>query len=146
MSTSAIAPRRISTELSPLFDREQLENVVDDFVAMELFLQKLLMQLSGLLVATNGEWTGLFPQDVYRSVLGSAQSILDLLTAMRTLTTTEAWMTHVRRDFVIPVNQERREMVRLRSSLTNSMLILESSCSGRQCAAAVLDSRLVGIA
>ncbi len=44
-------------------------------------------------------------------MLACCQNILDKLHSMRCVTTRQDWYRHVRRDFVIPVNAERREMV-----------------------------------
>ncbi|KAM0753945.1 hypothetical protein T439DRAFT_378053 [Meredithblackwellia eburnea MCA 4105] len=102
-----------STALLTPEAREDLEDAVDDFISMELHLQLSLIQLSGLLAATSHEprLKGPFPVAKYKPVLASCQVILDILTSMRMVTTREAWYTTVRRDYVIPVNPERREMV-----------------------------------
>ncbi|KAL8290329.1 hypothetical protein RQP46_002587 [Phenoliferia psychrophenolica] len=68
-----------STALLPPEAKEDLEDAVEDFINMELYLQRSLIK--------------------------------DLMTSMRTVTTRDAFYTTVRRDFVIPVNKERREMV-----------------------------------
>lgn len=81
---------------------------------MEVNLQLSLIKLSGLLAATAHEprLKGPFPVAEYRIILTSCQTILDLLTSIQHVTTREAWYSSVRRDFVVPVNRERREMVR----------------------------------
>ena len=50
---------------------------------------------------------------MYGRILAVCQSLLDQLVSMRTVTTREAWYSTVRRDFVLPVSKERREMVRV---------------------------------
>jgi len=80
---------------------------------MELHLQIKLIELQGLLTQTQHEprLKGPFPILLYRSILTSLQIILDKLHSMRCVTTREEWFTTVRRDFILPVNKERREMV-----------------------------------
>ncbi|KAG8906930.1 hypothetical protein FRB99_005704 [Tulasnella sp. 403] len=86
---------------------------VRHFMAMELHLQLSLIKLQGLLAQTQHEprLKGPFPVHLYRTILTSLQVILDKLHSMRCVTTREEWYTAVRRDFIIPVNPERREMV-----------------------------------
>ncbi|SPO24753.1 related to BRE4 - protein involved in endocytosis [Ustilago trichophora] len=85
----------------------------DEFQAIELDLQVSLIKLEGLLAQTKHEprLKGPFPVATYRSMLSCCQNILDKLHSMRCVTTRQDWYRHVRRDFVIPVNSERREMV-----------------------------------
>ncbi|CDR88651.1 related to BRE4-protein involved in endocytosis [Sporisorium scitamineum] len=85
----------------------------DEFQAIELHLQVSLIKLEGLLAQTKNEprLKGPFPVATYRSMLACCQNILDKLHSMRCVTTRQDWYRHVRRDFVIPVNAERREMV-----------------------------------
>lgn len=85
----------------------------DEFQAIELHLQVSLIKLEGLLAQTKHEFRlkGPFPVATYRSMLSCCQNILDKLHSMRCVTTRQDWYRHVRRDFVIPVNAERREMV-----------------------------------
>ncbi|TKY86727.1 hypothetical protein EX895_004367 [Sporisorium graminicola] len=85
----------------------------DEFQAIELHLQVSLIKLEGLLAQTKNEprLKGPFPVATYRSMLSCCQNILDKLHSMRCVTTRQDWYRHVRRDFVIPVNAERREMV-----------------------------------
>lgn len=85
----------------------------DEFQAIELHLQVSLIKLEGLLAQTKNEprLKGPFPVATYRSMLACCQTILDKLHSMRCVTTRQDWYRHVRRDFVIPVNAERREMV-----------------------------------
>ncbi|KAI0745606.1 Fusaric acid resistance protein-like-domain-containing protein [Earliella scabrosa] len=90
-----------------------LSHSIQHFMAMELHLQIKLIELQGLLSQTQHEprLKGPFPVALYRSILTSLQSILDRLHSMRCVTSREEWHTTVRRDFIIPVNRERREMV-----------------------------------
>ncbi|KAJ3001103.1 hypothetical protein NUW54_g6642 [Trametes sanguinea] len=82
-----------------------MSHSIQHFMAMELHLQIKLIELQGLLSQTQHEprLKGPFPVALYRSILTSLQTILDRLHSMR--------HTTVRRDFIIPVNKERREMV-----------------------------------
>ncbi|KAI9447166.1 Fusaric acid resistance protein-like-domain-containing protein [Russula earlei] len=91
----------------------KLNNSIEEFMAMELHLQIQLLGLQDLLKQTRHEprLKGPFPIKLYRSILASLQTILDKLHSMRCVTTREEWYTSVRRDFIIPVNKERREMV-----------------------------------
>ncbi|KAI9437537.1 Fusaric acid resistance protein-like-domain-containing protein [Lactarius indigo] len=90
-----------------------LNKSVEEFMAMELHLQRKLIELQDLLKQTQHEprLKGPFPVKLYRSILASLQTILDRLHSMRCVTTREEWYTSVRRDFILPVNKERREMV-----------------------------------
>ncbi|KAI0630649.1 Fusaric acid resistance protein-like-domain-containing protein [Trametes polyzona] len=89
-----------------------LSQSIQHFMAMELHLQIKLIELQGLLSQTQHEprLKGPFPVALYRSILTSLQTILDRLHSMRCVTSREEWYT-VRRDFILPVNRERREMV-----------------------------------
>ncbi|KAL0956925.1 hypothetical protein HGRIS_003029 [Hohenbuehelia grisea] len=91
----------------------KLSNSIQEFMAMELHLQIKLIELQGLLSQTQHEprLKGPFPVQLYRGVLTSLQTILDRLHSMRCVTTREEWYTHVRQDFIVPVNRERHEMV-----------------------------------
>ncbi|KAF7981915.1 hypothetical protein HWV62_31521 [Athelia sp. TMB] len=109
-----------STEGTPLLSRSattKLNNSIHEFMAMELHLQIKLIELQGLLAQTQHEprLKGPFPVALYRSILTSLQTILDKLHSMRCVTTREEWYTaslaNVRKDFIIPVNKERHEMV-----------------------------------
>ncbi|KAH8825581.1 hypothetical protein DL96DRAFT_1711406 [Flagelloscypha sp. PMI_526] len=88
-------------------------NSVEEFMAMELHLQVKLIELQGLLAQTEHEprLKGPFPIARYRTILASLQTILDRLHSMRCVTTKEEWYTSVRKDFIMPVNKQRREMV-----------------------------------
>ncbi|CAE6366554.1 unnamed protein product [Rhizoctonia solani] len=86
---------------------------IEEFMAMELHLQLKLIELQGLLAQTENEFRlkGPFPVALYRTILTSLQSTLDMLHSLRCATTQEDWYTVVRRQFIIPVNRERRDMV-----------------------------------
>ncbi|KAH7099933.1 Fusaric acid resistance protein-like-domain-containing protein [Auriculariales sp. MPI-PUGE-AT-0066] len=92
--------------------RVDLDHSVGEFMAMELYLQIQLIQLQDLLKQAQREprLKGPFPVGLYRSILTSMQKILDKIHSMRCVTLREEWCT-VRRDFIVPVNKERKEMV-----------------------------------
>lgn len=105
----------VACEGTPLLSKSAsaiLGDSVQEFMAMELHLQIKLIELQGLLAQTQHEprLKGPFPVMLYRSILTSLQTILDKLHSMRCVTTREEWFTDVRRDFILPVNKERREM------------------------------------
>ncbi|KAL1921246.1 uncharacterized protein VTP21DRAFT_10962 [Calcarisporiella thermophila] len=86
---------------------------ITDFVEMELALHRDLLRLFDLLALTPGEprLKGPFPVSTYSQMLTSCQNILDKLLCIRVVVTREEWFLSVRRDFIIPVNKERKEMV-----------------------------------
>ncbi|CAE6416781.1 unnamed protein product [Rhizoctonia solani] len=86
---------------------------IKEFMAMELHLQLKLIELQGLLAQAQNEprLKGPFPVALYRTILTSLQSMLDMLHSLRCTTTQKDWYTVVRRQFIIPVNKERRDMV-----------------------------------
>ncbi|KAG7098252.1 hypothetical protein E1B28_000214 [Marasmius oreades] len=93
--------------------RVKLNASIQDFMAMELHLQIQLIEMQGLLAQTQHEprLKGPFPIALYRGILTSLQTILDRLHSMRCVTTREEWYTSVRKDFILPVQNERRDMV-----------------------------------
>ncbi|TDL21690.1 hypothetical protein BD410DRAFT_789429 [Rickenella mellea] len=95
------------SSLLPKSSRARLSHSIRTFMAMELHLQIKLIELQGLLAQTQHEprLKGPFPVKLYRSILTSLQTILDKLHTMRCVTTREE------NDFILPVNNERREMV-----------------------------------
>ncbi|KAH7925611.1 hypothetical protein BV22DRAFT_1010776 [Leucogyrophana mollusca] len=100
-------------ERTPLLSKSasaELNNSIQEFMAMELHLQIKLIELQDLLAQTQHEprLKGPFPVLLYRSILTSLQTILDKLHSMRCVTTREEC---VRKDFILPVNKERHEMV-----------------------------------
>ncbi|KAG8970045.1 hypothetical protein FRC03_011844 [Tulasnella sp. 419] len=110
---SQLSPR--VDDRTPLLETtpDRLNSSVKKFMSMELHLQIKLIELQQLLAQTQHEprLKGPFPVHLYRTVLTSLQVMLDKLHAMRCVTTKEEWFMAVRRDFIIPVNKERREMV-----------------------------------
>ncbi|KAH8107675.1 Fusaric acid resistance protein-like-domain-containing protein [Cristinia sonorae] len=106
-------PPNETTSLLAASTNSQLNESIVEFMAMELHLQIKLIELQGLLAQTQHEprLKGPFPIALYRSILTSLQTILDKLHSMRCVTSREEWHTEVRKDFIIPVNKERRDMV-----------------------------------
>ncbi|KAK0522946.1 hypothetical protein OC842_006314 [Tilletia horrida] len=100
-------------EVQPLLRSNKQDRVSAEFQAIELHLQLSIIKLEGLLAQTRHEprLKGPFPISTYKSLLGCCQAILDKLHSMRCVTARDAWHRNVRRDFVIPVNAQRREMV-----------------------------------
>ncbi|KAF9202814.1 hypothetical protein BGZ49_007062 [Haplosporangium sp. Z 27] len=96
----------ISTEMG-------IDKMNKEFMAIELSLQLQLLQLYALLSETPNEprLKGKFPVGTYKDMLGSCQNILDRFLSMRLVITKDEWLESARRDFIIPVNKERREMV-----------------------------------
>ncbi|KAK4685629.1 hypothetical protein P7C73_g4513, partial [Tremellales sp. Uapishka_1] len=86
---------------------------VRHFMAMELHLQTQLSSLRGLLEQTKNEprLKGPFAFDLYKEVLLSCERMVDRLHSMRCVTTRDEWDDRIQKDFVEPVNKERREMV-----------------------------------
>ncbi|KAF9792510.1 Fusaric acid resistance protein-like-domain-containing protein, partial [Thelephora terrestris] len=114
-STQTPTPIPTLMETSTLLRRNKIRmsHSIQNFMSMELHLQLQLIELQKLLAQTQHEprLKGPFPTQLYRSVLTTLQSILDKLHSMRCVTAREEWHTTVRRDFILPVNRERREMV-----------------------------------
>ncbi|KAG0177610.1 hypothetical protein DFQ28_005691 [Apophysomyces sp. BC1034] len=83
------------------------------FMDAELGLQRTLLNLQALLVQTPNEprLKGPFPVATYRAMLESCQNIVDKFLSMRTVILKDIWFEEVQRDFIVPVIQERREMV-----------------------------------
>ncbi|KAG0099871.1 hypothetical protein BGZ93_005475 [Podila epicladia] len=90
-----------------------IEMMNKEFMAIELSLQLQLLQLYALLEETPNEprLKGKFPVTTYKNMLGSCQNILDRFLSMRLVITKDQWLESARRDFIVPVNKERREMV-----------------------------------
>ncbi|KAG0231757.1 hypothetical protein BGW41_002109 [Actinomortierella wolfii] len=93
--------------------RYGIEHMNKEFMEIELSLQLQLLRLYELLAETPNEprLKGRFPVSTYRSMLGSCQNILDRFLSMRLVITKDQWVESARRDFIVPVNRERREMV-----------------------------------
>ncbi|KAG2201966.1 hypothetical protein INT47_000505, partial [Mucor saturninus] len=90
--------------------RQQTSQVLMD---IELGLQRTLLELSDLLKQTPNEprLKGAFPVDTYSKILASCQNITDKFASMRTVILKDAWFEDVQADFIVPVSQERKEMV-----------------------------------
>ncbi|RCI02093.1 hypothetical protein CU098_001037, partial [Rhizopus stolonifer] len=90
--------------------REQKSQALMD---LELGLQRALLELQELLKQTPNEprLKGAFPVSTYSDMLASLQNITDKFAAMRAVILKDAWFEQVQRDFIVPVSQERREMV-----------------------------------
>lgn len=90
-----------------------IDRMNKEFMAIELSLQLQLLQLYALLEETPNEprLKGQFPVGTYKNMLGSCQNILDRFLSMRLVITKDEWLESARRDFIVPVNKERREMV-----------------------------------
>ncbi|KAG2365373.1 hypothetical protein BDR07DRAFT_1398873 [Suillus spraguei] len=112
-ANSGVPRETETTSLLPKSAKAKLSKSIQEFMAMELHLQIKLIELQGLLDQTQHEprLKGPFPIALYRVMLASLQTILDRLHSMRCVTTREEWITSVRRDFILPVNKERRDMV-----------------------------------
>ncbi|BGP22947.1 hypothetical protein JCM10295v2_001838 [Rhodotorula toruloides] len=114
-------------EASPLLQKEA-EDLFSSMAWSSNF--NLHLFVSALLSATRHEprIKGPFPVAPYRDVLAACQSMLDSLTAIVRMTQREAWLKVVRRDFVIPVNEQRREMV---GSVILYLSLLSSALSAK---------------
>ncbi|KAF9431149.1 hypothetical protein BGZ94_008299 [Podila epigama] len=90
-----------------------IETMNKEFMAIELSLQLQLLKLNSLLAETPNEprLKGKFPAKTYKNMLDSCQNILDRFLSMRLVITKDQWLESARRDFIVPVNKERREMV-----------------------------------
>ncbi|OZJ03581.1 hypothetical protein BZG36_03049 [Bifiguratus adelaidae] len=81
---------------------------------LEREIQVDLLRLRALLEETPHEprFKGPFPTETYNALLTSCQNILDRFTSMRiALSRSPAMNVEVHRDFILPVNAERREMM-----------------------------------
>ncbi|WVW85494.1 hypothetical protein I302_107532 [Kwoniella bestiolae CBS 10118] len=103
-------------ETTPLMGNEiifpHLSASVRQFMAMELHLQSQILKLRSLLAQTKNEprLKGPFAFAFYNEVLLSCERMLDRLHSMRCVTTRDEWDHAMRKEFVVPVNKERREM------------------------------------
>ncbi|WRT68516.1 uncharacterized protein IL334_005492 [Kwoniella shivajii] len=103
-------------ETSPLMGNEiaypHLSSSVRQFMAMEMHLQSQLLTMRALLAQTKNEprLKGPFAFSFYNEVLLSCERMLDRLHSMRCVTTRDEWDHAMRKEFVVPVNKERREM------------------------------------
>ncbi|KAI8367685.1 Fusaric acid resistance protein-like-domain-containing protein [Radiomyces spectabilis] len=91
----------------------QRELVTETFMDLELSLQRSLSELRALLAQTPNEprLKGPFPVGAYRAMLDSCQNIIDKFLSMRITVLKDIWATEIRGNLVMPVNQQRREMV-----------------------------------
>ncbi|CAG8441266.1 7037_t:CDS:2 [Funneliformis mosseae] len=91
----------------------RLSQSTKEFMDMELILQVSLLKLTDLLAQTPNEprMKGPFPIHTYSEILTGCQNILDKLLSMRIAVTQEEWYKLVRRDFIIPMSKERKELV-----------------------------------
>ncbi|GHJ83768.1 hypothetical protein NliqN6_0170 [Naganishia liquefaciens] len=100
---------------APSISMREVENekTIREFMSMELHLQIQLIQLRALLTQTANEprLKGPFPRDTYGGIINSCQTMLDKLHSMRCVTTRQEWDNTIHRDFIRPVNKERKEMV-----------------------------------
>jgi hypothetical protein len=83
------------------------------FMDYELQLQRTLLELQELLKQTPNEprLKGAFPVATYVSILASCQNITDKFSTMRSVILKDEWFEQVQDDFIMPVSQERKEMV-----------------------------------
>lgn len=83
------------------------------FMDLELGLQRTLLELQELLKQTPNEprLKGAFPVETYSNILGSCQNIADKFASMRTVILKDEWFEQVQHDFIMPVTNERRELV-----------------------------------
>ncbi|KAK4058586.1 hypothetical protein OIO90_000030 [Microbotryomycetes sp. JL221] len=100
------------SETTQLLNRH-IDDTESRFAAMEVYLQRSIIKLQGLLSATAHEprLKGPFPVQSYRAILNSCQTILDLLTSIQHSTTRQAWYKSIRKDFIQHCQQERRQLV-----------------------------------
>ncbi|CAG8581661.1 54_t:CDS:2 [Ambispora gerdemannii] len=108
-STSSNSTRSTVINLS----QDHLSKSTKDFLELELFLQVSILELHDLLAQTPNEprLKGPFPVRTYSKILTSCQNILDKMLSMRIAVTKEQFYDAIRRDFIIPINRERRELV-----------------------------------
>ncbi|PKY38564.1 hypothetical protein RhiirA4_336561 [Rhizophagus irregularis] len=97
----------------PVNISQALSKSAREFIEMELFLQLSLLKLRELLSQTPNEprMKGPFPVKTYSEILSGCQNILDKLLSMRIAVTKQEWYTSIRRDFIIPVSKERKDLV-----------------------------------
>ncbi|KAF0395344.1 Fusaric acid resistance protein-like-domain-containing protein [Gigaspora margarita] len=98
---------------TPVMIKTRISISTKEFMDMELLLQISLLKLRGLLEQTPNEprLKGPFPVSTYRQILIGCQNILDKLLSMRIAVTKEEWYSVIRRDFISPIAEERRELV-----------------------------------
>ena len=86
---------------------------IQSFMDLELGLQLTLLNLQDLLAQTPNEprLKGPFPIATYSTMMGSCQNIVDKFLSLRTVILKDVWFDEVQRDFIMPVSQDRKEMV-----------------------------------
>ncbi|CED83992.1 Predicted membrane protein [Phaffia rhodozyma] len=92
--------------------KSPLSSSVREFMAMELHLQISLINLRSLMDAATKEprFKGPFPRKLFNALIMSSQTILDRFHSIRCVVNREEWDAIIHRDFIEPVNPERREM------------------------------------
>ncbi|KAI8136713.1 Fusaric acid resistance protein-like-domain-containing protein [Fennellomyces sp. T-0311] len=92
--------------------RKERHMATQSFMSLELEIQRTLSELSVMLAQAPNEFRlkGPFPAESYRLMLRSCRNIADKFLAMRTVIFKDAWIEQVHQDFILPVNQERKEM------------------------------------
>jgi hypothetical protein len=93
--------------------RDRRQRTSQMFMDLELGLQRTLLELTELLKQTPNEprLKGAFPVETYSNMLASCQNITDKFASMRTVVLKDEWFEDVQMDFIVPISQERREMV-----------------------------------
>lgn len=93
--------------------RDRRQRTSQIFMDLELGLQRTLLDLTELLKQTPNEprLKGAFPVETYSNMLASCQNIADKFASMRTVILKDEWFEEVQIDFIVPISQERREMV-----------------------------------
>ena len=101
----------MTTRQENIKDRRQRTSQV--FMDLELGLQRTLLELTELLKQTPNEprLKGSFPVETYSKMLASCQNITDKFASMRTVVLKDEWFEDVQIDFIVPISQERKEMV-----------------------------------
>ncbi|RKP05200.1 Fusaric acid resistance protein-like-domain-containing protein [Thamnocephalis sphaerospora] len=107
--TDPLLPGRQSEALS---ETGRIERSTKEFLALEMLLQLQLLKLQDLLALTRNEprLKGPFPREMYACILGHGQSLIDRMLTMRTAVMDATWVRHIRRNFVLPAQEERRQM------------------------------------
>lgn len=100
-----------ASESQPLLASAEADS--DSVQQMELYLRFRVIKLESLLSQTRHEprLKGPFPVETYRQYLSRCSEILDKLHAMRCVTRRGDWNSLIQKDWIVPVNTHRREMV-----------------------------------
>ncbi|KAI8052112.1 hypothetical protein BDF22DRAFT_689984 [Syncephalis plumigaleata] len=96
-----------------LNETDRMARSYKQFLALELLLQLKLLQLQDLLALTRNEprLKGPFPVGAYGRLLGHCQALIDHMLTLRMTITDVNWVQQVRRNFIQPVQKERRQMI-----------------------------------